>query len=196
MWDRICLVIDMSASERTKQLFANKIIELSKTKKISSIQVKDLCDACNIDRTTFYYHFRDKYDLVAWIFTSYYQDERKRYAINSEEMIEAMGKRMYQNRRFFINALEDHTQNNLREYILEFYIQDETKVLCEYLGCEELDMDLDYTIRQYSYGCMGMTIEWLLGKKNYTPKQFAYYQYKFMPDVLKEAYLSKANHKK
>ena len=27
-----------------------------------------LAEACKIDRTTFYYHFRDKYDLVAWIF--------------------------------------------------------------------------------------------------------------------------------
>ena len=54
--------------DRTKQLFADKIMQLAKNKPIKDIQIKELCVLCGVERTTFYYHFRDKYDLVAWIF--------------------------------------------------------------------------------------------------------------------------------
>ncbi len=32
--------------------------------------MKDLCEKSGADRDTFYYHFRDKYELVAWIYAS------------------------------------------------------------------------------------------------------------------------------
>lgn len=42
-------------------------------------------------------------------------------------------------------------------------------------------------IKQYSFGCMGHTIDWLLGENDLTPEKMAKYQYKFMPEVLKQA---------
>ena len=46
--------------DRTKQLFADKIMQLAKNKPIKDIQIKELCAHCSVERTTFYYHFRDK----------------------------------------------------------------------------------------------------------------------------------------
>ena len=64
--------------DRTKQLFADKIMQLAKNKPIKGIQIKELCVLCGVERTTFYYHFRDKYDLVAWIFKQNYIEEASR----------------------------------------------------------------------------------------------------------------------
>ncbi|MDY3969552.1 MAG: hypothetical protein SOY95_02810, partial [Atopobiaceae bacterium] len=116
----------MSASDRTKQLLADKLIEMSETKPIQDIRVKDLCTASGTDRSTFYYHFKDEYDLVAWIFMQLFEKERSLSPIeNSEEMIEGMLRGFWSERDFFRNALKDRSQNSLDTYLLDFYIRSE-----------------------------------------------------------------------
>lgn len=39
-----------------------------KHKSIDKIRVTEICKAVDIERPTFYYHFKDKYDLMAWMF--------------------------------------------------------------------------------------------------------------------------------
>ena len=175
--------------DRTKQLFADKILQLAKHKPIKNIQIKELCDLCGVERTTFYYHFRDKYDLVAWIFKQNYIEEASRAeTINDERMIREMFRRLSMQKEFFLNALQDSSQNNLREYMLAFYIEIEEKVLCEYYHTDSLNEELLYEVRNYSFGCMGQTIDWLLGKNNLSAEKMAHYQYKFMPEELKNAF--------
>ena len=175
--------------DRTKQLFADKIMQLAKNKPIKDIQIKELCVLCGVERTTFYYHFRDKYDLVAWIFKQNDIEEASRAeTINDERMIREMFHRLSMQKEFFLNALQDSSQNNLREYMLAFYIGIEEKVLCEYYHTDSLNEELLYEVRNYSFGCMGQTIDWLLGKNNLSAEKMAHYQYKFMPEELKNAF--------
>lgn len=175
--------------DRTKQLFADKIMQLAKNKPIKDIQIKELCVLCGVERTTFYYHFRDKYDLVAWIFKQNYIEEASRAeTINDERMIREMFHRLSMQKEFFLNALQDSSQNNLREYMLAFYIGIEEEVLCEYYHTDSLNEELLYEVRNYSFGCMGQTIDWLLGKNNLSAEKMAHYQYKFMPEELKNAF--------
>ena len=63
-------------AERTKIWIAEKMRKLMEKKSIEKIRVTEICRAAEIERPTFYYHFRDKYDLVAWmIFTSAYDTD-------------------------------------------------------------------------------------------------------------------------
>ncbi len=180
-------------ADRTKKLLAQKIQELAKSKPIKDIQVKELCEACELERTTFYYHFRDKYDLICWIFEQNFETESRNTAVlNSEEMIFRMSCRLLKQKAFFANALDDSSQNNLRQYMLDFYISSEREILCRYLKVNKLDEETEYAICHYSYGCMGHTIAWLQGENRLSAEKFAYYQYKFMPDILKEAFIRQA----
>ncbi len=49
---------------RTKKLLYKGIAELGKTKSINKITVKELTDLVEINRGTFYLHYKDIYDLV------------------------------------------------------------------------------------------------------------------------------------
>lgn len=181
-------------SKRTKQMIAEKFQQMAQYRAIKDIQVKELCQECGIERTTFYYHFCDKYELISWIFEQmFFEESQQANIINSEEMIARMACRLHQKKHFFANALQDDSQNNLRQHMLDFYIQSEESTLKQYLNVNQLDEDLTYTIRAYSYGCMGLTIEWLLNKINLTPETFAYHQYRLMPQELKEAYRDNQN---
>ena len=53
-----------------KERIAREFAELARTKSIDKITVKDIVEQCHITRQTFYYHFRDIYDLVGWVISS------------------------------------------------------------------------------------------------------------------------------
>ena len=52
-----------------KQVFADTVIEMLKTRPLSSITVKDVVMECGVSRQSFYYHFNDIYDVIEWFFT-------------------------------------------------------------------------------------------------------------------------------
>ena len=55
-------------AERTKIWIADAMKRLLVKKPLEKIFVTDICKEAEIERPTFYYHFNDKYDLMAWIF--------------------------------------------------------------------------------------------------------------------------------
>ena len=55
-------------SERTKIWIADAMKRLLVKKPLQKIFVTEICREAEIERPTFYYHFQDKYDLMAWIF--------------------------------------------------------------------------------------------------------------------------------
>lgn len=55
-------------ADRTKIWIADTMKRLMVRQSLDKIRVTDICKEAEIERPTFYYHFKDKYDLVAWIF--------------------------------------------------------------------------------------------------------------------------------
>ena len=51
-----------------KHDLAEALCQLLETKTLEKITVKDIVARCGVNRQTFYYHFRDVYDLMRWIF--------------------------------------------------------------------------------------------------------------------------------
>ena len=73
---------------RTKKQFANAILSLSEIMPIQKIRISDICEKCGLKRQSFYYHFKDKYDLIAWLFVQEYGSVAAGHKIiNSEEMM-------------------------------------------------------------------------------------------------------------
>ena len=60
--------------KRTKKLIRQGLAELSKTKSLSKITVKELTDLVEINRGTFYLHYKDIADLVESIETNLYNE--------------------------------------------------------------------------------------------------------------------------
>ncbi len=50
--------------QRTRQLLLNALIELILDKGYETITVQDIIDRANVGRSTFYFHFQDKEDLL------------------------------------------------------------------------------------------------------------------------------------
>ena len=58
----------MADSNITKHALAAALQELMTELPFEKINVAQICERCKMNRKSFYYHFKDKYDLVNWIF--------------------------------------------------------------------------------------------------------------------------------
>lgn len=58
----------------TKRALADAMKARLQKTKLENITIKDITGDCNLNRQTFYYHFKDIYDLIEWIF----EDEVKK----------------------------------------------------------------------------------------------------------------------
>lgn len=58
------------ASERTRQLFADAFEKLALERGIDAVFVSDVVEEAGKNRKTFYYHFKDKSQLLRWMFRS------------------------------------------------------------------------------------------------------------------------------
>lgn len=175
-------------AERTKIWIANTMKKLLSTKPIENIRVTEICRAAEIERPTFYYHFKDKYDLMAWIF---YQGETQTNLLDVESAARSMN-RMRQDFMFFKRAYEDRSENPMWAYMLEYFAAGYTNLAKEKLGVDALDTQLQYSIRLYCYGALGMAREWLL-KDNITPAQTVVrMMFNSMPETLINIYFDGA----
>ncbi len=145
-------------AEITKLWIADKMRELMKHKSIDKIRVTEICKAAEIERPTFYYHFRDKYDLVAWMF---YASAYDTDVISVESAAKSMN-RMKSDIIFYKRAYEDSSQNALWRYMVEYFVARYTELAKEKLGTDMLDTQTAYSIRLYCMGAVGMTREWVL----------------------------------
>ena len=64
----------MNIQDRTKIMFAEQLEDILRTIPLEKVRVVDLCKRCGATPPTFYYHFHDKYELVAWIFLHDFAD--------------------------------------------------------------------------------------------------------------------------
>ena len=55
-------------SQTTKRALEASLKKLLLQKPLNKITINDITEDCGVNRMTFYYHFKDKFDLVNWIY--------------------------------------------------------------------------------------------------------------------------------
>ena len=171
-------------AERTKIWIADKMCQLMKHKPLDKIRVTEICKAAEIERPTFYYHFSDKYDLVAWMFCAdAYGTDITSVASSASGM-----NKMKQQILFYRRAYEDSSQNALWRYMLEYFVRRYTELAKEKLGTDTIDAQLAYSIRFYCMGAVGMTQEWVLGDNITSAETVVKMMFASMPENLRKIF--------
>lgn len=120
----------MADSMITKHALADSLKELIKHKTLSKINIADICNNCGMHRKSFYYHFKDKYELVNWIFYNEFVTLAvKEHYDDDWAFLHALIIFFYDNREFYSKALETDGQNSFVEYFEEIF----QSILIEFL---------------------------------------------------------------
>lgn len=153
----------MPKSTRTKCLIAKGVKKLLETVSFGEISVGEICKQCQISRNTFYYHFKDKFDVIHWIFyTEITPILEESFSINHwEEGLLALCHYMQENRKFYVNILRFHGQNSFIECLMEFYENLAKKMLVESNPSRKFSQqELKWISRFYAYGLTGGVLDW------------------------------------
>lgn len=161
----------MAESSQTKRVLANAMKQLMATEPFAKISVGDICQTCQMNRKSFYYHFRDKYDLVNWIFqTEFFTAIQSNTGSGTWDTILLLCGYFYENRAFYRNALSVEGQNSFQDYfrevmepVVSFYAQE---------LFPEGDADASFFVDFFSDAFIAAMLRWLSGKNPMSPEKF------------------------
>lgn len=115
---------------KTKDVFVASFHEWSTHKPVDQITVGEICTNCEYSTTTFYRHFTDKYDLIAYDYTSHIASFMKK--INNEySWREAMqeGVAYLSSQEAYLKNLFKHTKGQDSFFVSNSFIDKNKKIL-------------------------------------------------------------------
>jgi probable dihydroxyacetone kinase regulator len=151
-------------SQTTKKALAASLKKLLAEKPLDKINVVDITDDCEVNRQTFYYHFKDIYDLVEWIYTSEATkalDGNKTYDTWQQGFLHIF-EYVLENKTFVKN-----TYHSLSREHLETYLFNETYDLLigvieeKAEGMALREDDKAFIAHFYKYAFVGLMLEWV-----------------------------------
>ena len=147
---------------KTRAVLKQSLIALMKEKSINHITVKELCEKSDINRGTFYLHYRDVFDLFEQVEMEFFNnlkevlDESKKDIVSLKDThLEPMFRFILDNNAFFLVMLSEHGDLSVTRQLFK-YIYDR---VIQIYGKESAMVEHCYFF--IVYGCVGLILNWL-----------------------------------
>ena len=151
-------------SQTTKRALEASLKHLLLQKPLDKITINDIAEDCGINRMTFYYHFKDIYDLVEW---SCYEDASKALAGNKTYDTWQQGylqifEAVKENKPCIINVYRCVSREQIEKY-LNWVTYD---LLINVVNEEAKDMvieerEKEFIANFYKHAYVGMMLDWI-----------------------------------
>lgn len=165
----------MSSSIDTKNNFAYAFVDLLEHKTVEKITITELCAYANYSRETFYYHFKDKYDLMSWIYYAQMMWHVDKY-YGTEDfyiMISRIEKGIKNLESFYMSGFSEQRHESLENSMIEHSTNVYTKMANLALDSEEINEEMEFLIQFSAAGSVHMVKHWLTEKNQLNHRDFA-----------------------
>ena len=159
-------------SQVTKRALEASLKNLLLKKPLSKITINDITEDCGINRMTFYYHFKDIYDLIEW---ACLEDgkralaDKKTYSTWSEGL-EQIFEAVLENKPFILNVYHSVSQKKIESYLYKLTYDLMIGVVEERAaGMSVRAEDKEFIAHFYKYAFVGLTLEWIRGGMKEAP---------------------------
>ena len=151
-----------------KEILAESFRELAENKNIDKITVKDITSNCGYSPATFYRHFTDKYDLIAWDYS-----KRTDFIVFNVEKNNCPWRQAFidgikycNENKVYLKNLLLHTSGleSFIRYMVETHMKNMSTYILRKFKLEKLDEKSELCLRLYCYGLSELLCEWILGK--------------------------------
>lgn len=161
-------------SQVTKRALEQSLKNLLLKKPLTKITVGDITDDCRINRMTFYYHFKDIYDLVEWSCLEDAKralDEKKTYDTWQQGLLQIF-KAVQENKPFILNVYHCVHREQVEKYLQPLVDQLLLNVINEEAaGITVRDEDKQFIAQVYSYMFIGLMLDWIKDDMREDPQQ-------------------------
>ena len=173
-----------------KEILAESFRELAATKAVDKITVPDIVGNCGYSKTTFYRLFKDKYDLMAWDYTTRHQEimaqtEKADYEWKTTLLEGAF---LFNGQRDYLKNLLLHTNGyeSFSRYMKELHFESLRKCVLDCSGMKELDVKTEMYVRTYCQGTVELICDWIMGAYNVSPEELAEVFENCLPQPLRQ----------
>ena len=151
-------------SQVTKRALEQSLKNLLLKKPLTKITVSDIAEDCGINRMTFYYHFKDIYDLVEWSCLEDAKlalDEKKTYETWRQGLMQIV-EAVHENKPCILNAYHFVHREQVEKYLQPLVDRLLLGVIDEE-SCEMTvrDEDKQFIAQIYSYIFIGLMLDWI-----------------------------------
>lgn len=151
-------------SQTTKRALEESLKRMLLKKPLDKITISDIAEDCGINRMTFYYHFKDIYDLVEW---SCVEDAAK--ALNGKKTYETWQQGFLQifqavleNRPFILNVYHSVSREQVETYLYTLTYDLLIGVIEEKAaGRNVSDSDKKFIADFYKFAFVGLMLDWI-----------------------------------
>ena len=151
-------------SQVTKRALEQSLKNLLLKKPLTKITVADIAEDCGINRMTFYYHFKDIYDLVEWSCLEDAKqalDEKKTYDTWQQGLLQIF-EAVQANKPFILNVYRCVHREQVEKYLQPLVDQLLLDVLEEEAkGLTVRDEDKQFIAQIYGYIFIGLMLDWI-----------------------------------
>lgn len=162
--------ISMSNSQITKLALADAMKDLMEEKPLHKITISDITNSRMMNRKSFYYHFKDKYDLVNWIFyTDFVSAMQKTSSSDIWDLLKNICDYFYENKVFYCNALSVTGQNSFSDFFMEVI---EPFMLINFGNIFEDHENKEFLSVYFSDATRVAITRWLVEDKDIPPEKF------------------------
>ena len=160
-----------------KEILAESFREIAEKKTADRITVKDIAENCGYSTTTFYRHFKDKYDLMAWEYSLQIEGIMKAYADRQADWNETLLRTalLLLERREYLRNLLLHTNgyDSFVQNMKRIHYEGFTGFLKHAMGTAQLDRKTEMYACIYCCGSIDLSCEWILGRYSTSPEELA-----------------------
>lgn len=151
-------------SQTTKRALAASLKHLLLQKPLNKITISDIAEDCGISRMTFYYHFKDIYDLVEWTCVedgSRALEGKKTYDTWQEGFLNIFHA-VQENKPFIMNVYRSVSRERIEQYLnplihsLILGVVEEKSA-----GLSVPAADQQFLASFYEYAFVGVMLEWI-----------------------------------
>ena len=159
-------------SQMTKQALEASLKNLLLQKPLNKITINDITEDCGISRMTFYYHFKDIYDLVEWVCMEDAKQAlagKKSYDTWQEGFINIF-QAVQENKPFVMNVYRAVSRERIEQYLNPLIhnlilgvVEEKAK------GMTVNEADRQFIAEFYEHAFLGVMLEWIGGNMKEDP---------------------------
>lgn len=146
---------------RTKEILSNTFYQLLKTTSIENITVERILRESGVSKSTFYRHFKDKYDLMNYYFCSYIESLEYDSSCDSwQVLIERILLFMQEHKEYFKSIQRTDGQNSFDEFLQDFTFRFNKEAYLKNTGKQLLSFEEHAALIFISAGANAIMNDW------------------------------------
>lgn len=151
-------------SQTTRKALADSLKKLLEERPLEKISIKDITSDCDVNRQTFYYYYKDVYDLIEWIFVTEGTKFLGDYSVYDswQEGFLRIFNYLYNNKRLVVSAFHSLGREHLERFLHE-EVYKLLRNLIKELTKEKYirEHNKEYIANFYKFAFVGIIFQWI-----------------------------------